>query len=316
MRHTYFLLLFLSFSCNPISQDDLEACWRVDYDLNESQILFHEICFQHNQVNLIDSYTFKQKKNYELNAPQLLMYSGKDTFNYEITRLEKDTLEMNGCRYYRQEIFTSNLESFNLIDIKTDRLLRQELVFSKTPNNVIHFYKSNENIKIRLGYNNASFDDLPLFLENRNHYKIILFLGEGITLKDLKRIYYHIASERTYKVKLILKNDGINDFHYFLDRFHFFEEEINNYFNEFDIKRPPPPPPVDFMLNKEDFLQQGQEIKINQVSDSIYLETMKKDIHYLISINSDLSIEDYIRFKTQLYQKIKANKLRITSIID
>lgn len=318
MKHRNLILiisiLFFA-SCKEITKDDIKGNWKVvprGYD----ELIYWEINFKEDKAELIDDNLFKELGEYQVENGKIKIKLDRDDLiiETEIKRLDVDTLLVfDSLMYHRNRaIPNSKFEEYKLIGIPTNRLLSKE----KDLFHIIHFYKSNEEIQIRCGDTKTTFEDLPLFLEG-GHFKpkVLIFIGEGINLKDLKRIYFRLASIHQLRIWLGTKREGISDTHIINDKIEIWWDDLENHLANSKIRQPSlPPPPMEF-TSKENYLKNGgKEIKISNKNDLLKIDELTEIERYVISINSNLSIEDYLEVKERLNEKRKLNRQIITEI--
>lgn len=305
-RNLVLLLLALIFSaCGEIKKGDIKGNWTVMLS-GFDEPTFTEIDFLEDKVELIDDYLFKESGSYRVEDEKISISLNRDHLGIEtkIENLSADTLMIfDSLIYYRnEEISNSHIEEYELLGIRTNRLLSNEKQFYCT----IHFYKSeSEEIKIRCGSKMANFDDIPLFLE-RSHsvQKVLIFLGKGIDLKDLKKLYFRLASIRQLDVWLATKREGISDTHVFKDNVEIWWSDLEIHLMNSKLHQPLPPPPPPELMSKAIYLKEGgEEVKISRRDDLDKIAKLYDDKRYVVSISRDLSVGDYLGLKKRLREK-------------
>ena len=319
MKHrnlTLIVSILLFSSCKEVTKDDIKGNW-IAFPNGYDEPTFWEINFKEDRVELIDDNLFKETGEYQVENGEIKIQLNRDdlTIETKIRNLEGDTLLIfDSLTYYRnREITNSNFEEYKLIGISTDRLLSNE----RTLFYQIHFYKSEDNeIKIRVGDKLTNYDEVPLFLSGgHSNPKVLVFIGEGISLKALKKMYYRLASVGQLSIWLGTKREGMSDTHIFKDTIEIWWADFEDNLANSNIPQPPlPPPPIEF-TSKEDYLKNGGlDIKILDKDDLQKIDELIPTAKYIISINSSLLIEDYIELKKKLIEKRKSNKQIITEI--
>lgn len=319
MKHRN-LLLILSIlvfaSCKEITKDDIKGNW-IAFPSGYDEPIFWDINFKEDKVELIGDNLFKDVGRYQIENGRIRIQLDRDDLVIEtkIQNLEVDTLLIfDSLTYYRnREIANSNYEEYELIGISTDKLLSSERKFY----HLIHFYKSGDNeIRIRLNDKTTNYDDVPLFLSGgHSKPKVLVFIGEGINLKELKNLYYRLISCGQFQIWLGTKREGLTDTHVFQDRIEIWWDDLENHLGSLKIPQPPPPPPLIEFISKEDYLKNGgEEIEILDKNDLQKIEELSPTKKYVISIDSNLSIEVYFELKKKLIEKRKLNKQIITEI--
>lgn len=311
------LSILLFASCKEITKDDINGNW-IRYPSGYDGPTFREINFKEDQVELIEEDLFKEAGKYQIKNGRIKIQLDRDDMVIEtkIQDMEFDTLLIfDNLTYSRNTVFElKQFEKYELIGIPTNKFLTKE----KKGFSIIHFYKSNEDkIKIRIADRLADYQDIPLFLETsigHSTSKVTIFIGKGITLKDLKKMYYCLASAGQFRILLGTKRKGISDMHIFKDEIEIWRDDLANHLGNWIAPPPLPPPPIDFTSKKEYLKNGGKEVEITNKNDLRKIELLAETERYVVSISSDLSIEDYFKLKEMILKKKKTNKEIITEI--
>ena len=118
-----------------------------------------------------------------------------------------------------------------------------------------------------------------------------------------------------FRIWLGTKREGISDTHIFKDKVEIWWDDLENHLANSKIPQPPPPPPsIDFTSKKEYLKNGGKEVEITNKNDLRKIELLAETERYVVSISSDLSIEDYFKLKEMILKKKKTNKEIITEI--
>lgn len=281
-----------------------------------SETRFWGIHFKEDKVELMGDDWFKEVGTYQVENGQIRIQLERDdlVIETEVQSLEADTLQISdGLTYHRHRDITSvDVEAYELIGIPTKQFLSEEkgLLY------LIHFYKSDGNIQIRCGDKMATLEDLPLFLERRHsRSRVLVFVGKGIRLKDLKSLYYRLASIGQLNVYLGTKREGLFNTHIFKDKIDIWWEDLENHVANLKMKQPLPPPPPMAFRSKEKYLQKGgRVVKIASGKDLQKIEELTEKERTVISISSNLPVEDYVELKKRLAEKERSDWAIITEI--
>jgi hypothetical protein len=319
MKYLFLLTPLLFIACSNISERDLEGTWTAFP--SDSVIIYDEIKFYGDSVELIDEYSFKEKGRFSISSNDLTLHLKNRDISTHIESLISDTLSIfNEIKYIRNAIYTmSDFPVNELIGIETDLELEKNSKIIQLP---IHLSKDKSG-ELTLRYHDKSiyFEDLPLLFEGHNQLsssrELILFITKDINLLDLKRIYTALTSTGTRKVKVVTAKSP-NSYFYFTDKVDFWFDDYISYIENINSPPPPLPPfPDDAAKSKEEFLQSGATlINISSLSDLDNLNTLKIDEKYLISIKSSLGFENYIIIKKKVNELRKMRKYRIKTEID
>jgi len=245
--------------------------------------------------------------------------------------LAKDSITFfNPDDYLFEDNSIFQREEYDLIDIDKEYLShldsRGYLFF--------HLYQSNQGEKMfRVGYSIMNIDSVHHGVDllryhnqvdfgNGFFYPIVIFIGEGVSLEDLKKAYLELTLINSYwspEVKLVLRKEDFSDYYFFRD-----ETDINwfdaygkeGYINEIVRPFPPPPPPSDGGYSLKDYLKMKPEtIKINSKTDFSKIENLNPQKRYFISINHELSFEDYIDLKKVIKDLKRSTRIEIRTDI-
>ena len=173
----------------------------------------------------------------------------------------------------------------------------------------IHFYRKNDSLKLRLSQKLSRFDDIPLYLEvfdgpQRRMRRILLFLGENVTLEELEELYLRLNAESYPSVYIILKRAGLKDYFVMYDINHFWPKEYNDFVSMLKPKRPTI---HSGFQTKTEFLKgDGIEIKFESESDSLKMKNLSFDKEYLFSFNKDLPLREYLKLKIKAHDLLRA----------
>lgn len=290
-------------SCENISDKNIIGEWIFLSGNVDPEIL--EVHFKKNQVELEDVNNFKDIGKYEVKNGLLKISRNHDGFeiNSRIKFLNTDTiLIFDSLKYYRNpEITTSEIEEYELIDVETNLTLPKDNGLFL----LIHYYKSKKGkIKIRIGDNIISYKDIVRYiLGGHSKPTVLLFLGKGISLSDLKSMYCQLMPIiENQRIWIVTKKVGFSDYQYFADEVEAWETEVERHFKDMKSKPPPPRPPLPYInTSKKDYLENGGEnITINSESDLKRIENLNKNEKYVFSIDKDLDFKYYIELKQKL----------------
>ncbi|MGY6647530.1 hypothetical protein [Wenyingzhuangia sp. IMCC45574] len=322
-----FSVLLVCASCKKITKEDLQGEWHFfDYEKEDS---FFDLNFIGDSVKLIDGISFTEVGVYHIDKNELTVKLNRADFEIKtkIEKFWKDSLVLsNGMKYYKSPeddywLTPCVWDDYRLVNIKTKTLYSDE-VQKKDNFSIVHFYKKDGETKIRYNYRYLDYKDLininyacsggePIF------YRILVYLDKNISLKELKKFYYHLelygnrpiwlATKRfkftdTYLLKVdikILRDDRV-----------LYEKKLNN-------SVPPPPPPKEEFNNKEDFISRGWKlIEINELNDLEKLEKLNKAAQYLVVIHPDLELKTYLELQKILNEKSELLESEIVAVID
>lgn len=316
MHHN--LLLFIAIlilaSCNEITKEDLKGNWIAVPSGKVPDIWGFN--FKGDSVELIGDYSFKESGKFQVEKGKLKFHLNRDNFRTEteILRLEADTLLIfDSLVFHRnREINNFDFQEYELIGHETNRFLSQEKKFFRS----IHFYKIGEEIHFRFGDKQGAIEDVNLFLEGgHSNPKVLVFIGKGINLKDLRSLYYRFAWVQKLNILLGTKREGIFETHVLNDHIEIWWEDLALHIANLKSAPPPPPQPSIEFNSKASYLKNGgTEIKISTKKDFQKIEELTAIGRCVVSISANLPIEDYFELKKRLRKWKQVNKEIMTEI--
>ena len=185
----------------------------------------------------------------------------------------------------------------HFIDLKSKKTIQLDSLNNTT--NFIELSKLDEKTtQLTLNNKKADISFIPSFLLSckiPNQYKKpFILLGKGITLKELTQLYSTFHSVNFPLISVISKYDfKSRSFHYYDIRIELFTEEL--------LKNGPPP--REFDISRKDYLAKynPEIITIKSKQGFTKLNSIKPNSHYLVSINLDLPIEDFLNLNQDFF---------------
>ena len=305
-------LLFLLFaiiliSCSQkVSEKDLEGVWWFFDGTGDG-----ELSFKNDSITIDNGYGLPYTGSYELKKDSIIIYfEGNVKVDYLKYNSKDSLLIYKNAKYYKR---FSSLDSservhtkFDLINIKSKTTIHSDSL-NINSSIFLAFKNKSDELKLILNGKVTTTEDLPAFLivrncfggNSTNYYEPYLILGKAITVLDLSKIYVYLSVINLRKIKVFSHYDFPNRlFHYYNIRVDLFKEKL--------LKNGPPPAPHD--ISRKDYLAKFNPdiITMKSKQDFKKLNSIKPNSHYLVSINLDLSIEDYLHL-TQELQSFREN---------
>jgi len=314
------ILIFLVFqisltSCNQIKLEEIEGRWSY-LPGNSKAPQFTEFIINNGTIELIADDLFKELGTVEIKGDKLSFNLLRDELNisYIIDNLEVDTMKLNDSLTFLRNSYlgNGNFEDYELIDISTDKLLSAITNYYKT----IHFYKSvHDELRIRCGDSMTELKDVSLFLSGHHDspHETMILIGQGIELIDLKQLYIVLRLSGQLKISLGTKRNGLADTEVFRDYVEIWWDDAEE-FRKSQQPMPPPSPPQPFKSKRTFLGSDGKEIHVKSNRDIELLNSLNGSGKYVIEIDKNLSIEQYIKVKQTLKEIKKTNKEIRTSI--
>lgn len=308
-------------SCSQIKIEEIQGRWSYQ-PTNSLAPEFTEFTIKNDTVELIADDGFKEMGIVSIESDLLNFTLIRDSlhFIYEIDNLEIDTLNVeDSVKFLRNSYLgNANFEDYELINISTNNLLSTKTNYYKT----IHFYKSaKDELRIRCGDRMTELRDIPLFLMEHHQNKpteIVVLIGKGIVLRDLKQLHNVLSMSGHFKIYLGTKRYGNVDTEILRDDIEFWWDDVEEFRISQNSMTPPLPPPMPPLVykNKLTFLaSSGQEIAVKSQIDILQLKSINYLGKYVIEMNENLSIEQYIQVK-QIVQEIKKTNKNIRTSIN
>ncbi|MFY7672479.1 hypothetical protein ACOSP6_15465 [Tenacibaculum sp. MEBiC06402] len=305
MKKLLFLLsTIILLSCSQkVSKEDLEGVWwNLEKTGDFEIILKRDSISINNGIGITLNGTFKLEKDSILLS--INNKSHKEYFKYE----PKDsTLTFNKSKYFKSPLSVVGIDkNFNFINIQSRSTIHSD---SLNINSSIFKAIRNEKNELQVVLNGktATIEDIPLFLNSTTcsggkpvHYRPYLILGQNLTTKDLSKIFPYLDAMNHYVITLVTQYDFPNRlFHFYDIRIELFKEQL--------VKNGPPPRESD--ISRKDYLAKynPEIITIKSKQDFKKLNAVKPNSHYLVSIDLDLPIENYLHL-TQKLNSIRKNK--------
>lgn len=313
------ICIFIISCQEKFNPEEFKGTWGNVYDDNVEWKFKPTIIFKKDSIFFQDLYSFSINAKYKIDQNKIKLYFKKNTVDYKISFNRKDSiLTINNRNYdfYEDFSFYKNLKTYKLINLEreknitADSLSRFELGF--------HLFKNERDITM-LKLNDDITTDFSSFHEfTHNNLRIhfdllgmVVYVGKDIELKDLIKLYREISYINRKKVFLITGfNLEKNLYGGFIDRIYFWNSQLESIKNEHFKK------PHLFEGNKENFISKYNPkiIIINSRKDLKKLNSINKKDKYLISISSNLTIEDYINLKERIFNIDK--NIRTEFILD
>lgn len=319
----YCLTIFILTGCEQYDKRNLMGgSWHYDAHSPAPSEPIEYLQFTEDSVKMARRYDYALMGSYSISGRNLLIHLDVgQVFQFKIKHLSDDTLAFyENATFWKWSdgaAYTSYDPYYRLAGISTGfiespeiaRQHRELLRRIGTGAASFHYYKDAEHIpQIRVRKRNVHPDELRWFFGNVE--TVVILVGEGITLRDLAALYGHLHLAGVCNARLLLNVAGMDSFEYFDDKIELWYDDAID-LNEM-LRRPPgippappsPPPP----LNRRQYLQSGTTfIEINHSDQIGRLKDLDQWKKYLVGIDLDLSLADYIRIKmlTQAQQQYR-----------
>ncbi|PQJ78887.1 hypothetical protein [Polaribacter porphyrae] len=302
---TVLLFLISIFSCKEkFNPKEFKGTW-IPLDKNSSYANLPSITFQNDTAYFEDIYSYNFSARYKIGRKSITWFLPKDTIENIFFFNKKDTTFILNDRnyiFYEGYSYGSNFIQYDLIDLDLSREISADSLLNS--NKGFHIFK-NKNDSLRLRINDritTDFKLIPRFIfgtHHRNYDTIVIYLGKKLELKELIKAYKYLDYSNI-KNSMLVTNFNIksNTYNAFLDKFYFWDFQRNSFFDErIEI-------PNTFVNKRDKFLKKYNPkiIKINSKNDFEKINKIQKENNYLISINPDLSIKEYINLKEKLFK--------------
>lgn len=309
------LLVFALFiSCkDKFNPENFKGTW-VNLDKDKSVSYLPYITFRNDSVFIEDMFTHLTSGTFKISRNKISYYLKEDTLNYNFNYSPKDSIITIGSTdYYFLDGFSYNKKPihYELININNQNIISSDSLSKYYC--AFHLFKdSKDSLKLKLNDKTTSdFNLIPRFAFQRHkpNEVIVIYLGKKITLKEIIKCYHQLSKINIEKALLLTRYDfKENTYSGFLDDF----EIWNNQMSLFSREKTEPFNSIDFSRKK--FLKKYSSIiiQINSENDFDKLTTnINMDNYYLIKINSEMSIAEYISLKDEILEIKKTQGLKI-----
>ncbi|APZ46812.1 hypothetical protein BW723_11185 [Polaribacter reichenbachii] len=306
-------------SCKEkFNPNEFKGTWFIlDKDQSISNLPY--ITFRNDSVFFEDMFTYTTLGKFKITRSKIFYYFKKDTLNYEFNFSSKDsTITIDSNEYFFLDGFSydSKFIDYQLANIYTKNIISSDSL-SKY-NCGFHLFKdSKDSLKLKLNDKETNdFELIPRFAFQRHkpNEVVVIYIGEKIKLKDILKCYVKLSTVNIKKAFLLTgHNFKENNYNGFLDDFEIWRSQINLFLKE-KIE-----PVYSDELSRKKYIQNYNPkiIIINSKNDFEKLSDIKTITNYLIQINSEMSIEEYISLKEKVFQiKIKYPKKIRTEFIN
>ncbi|MFY0629436.1 MAG: hypothetical protein JXR05_03585 [Flavobacteriaceae bacterium] len=316
------LLLFISisfFSCQEkFNPNEFKGSW-LPFDKNGDYLPTPTIEFKNDSIFFSDIYIFTKGGEFIIRDKQIFIKFLNDSLNEKLLFNRKDSSILLGeTKYHFFEGYnTEKITEYELIEYNTNQKIDINLL--KRFDAGFHLFKNKLGVvKLKLNDRITNHEDIHSFTFGISpHFDIpiiAIYIGKGVSLKEVVRCYYQLASVNMLKVALITSFDlKENKYNAHIEKIEIWNEQITNHFkdsleyHEFDINN------RSFFVNK----YSPKSIIINSSKDFNKIDAIDSKYSYLISISDDLPLADYIYLKERLLEVRKKRETRIrTEIID
>lgn len=311
--------LIILLSCKQkFNPNEFKGTWFI-LDKDQSISNLPNITFRNDSIFIEDRFTYPTKGKFKITRSKIFYYLEKDTLKYEFNFNSKDsTITIDSNKYYFLDGFSYDT---NFIDYKLANIYKQNIISSDSLSKYncgFHLYKdSKDSLKLKL--NDKEVDDFELiprfaFQRHKPNEVVVIYIGKKIKLKDILKCYAQLSTINIEKAFLLTGyNFEENSYNGFLDNFELWSSQINLLLKE-KIK------PIYFNeLSRKKYIQiyNPKTIIINSKKDFEKLSIFKTGTNYLIQINSEINLEDYISLKEKIFEiKVKYPKKIRTEFIN
>ena len=313
MKQIIVVILSLSIlSCSQkVSKKDLEGVWWF-YDGTGDG----ELTFKNDSITIDNGYGLPNKARYKLKKDSILLFFEGNTKTDFLKYNYKDSiLSYKNARYYKR--FNGEDSSgmvhkkFDLINIKSTKTIHSDSL-NLSQSSIFGAFKNKKNeLKLILNDATTSVENLSSFLlvtncfgSNHIYHPPYLLLGEKINLEDLKEIYIYSNVVNYNSIHILTNYDFQNRlFHFYDIRIELFKEQL--------LKNGLPP--REFDIARTDYITEFKpEIVVLKSKDDFgKLDILKTNLNYLISIDLNLPIEDYLHLNQKINSLRKKQKINI-----
>ncbi len=309
------LSLFILSCSQKVSKKDLEGVWWF-YDGTGDG----ELTFKNDSITIDNGYGLPNKARYKLKKDSILIsFEGNTKTDFLKYSYTDSILSYKNAKYYKRfnAADSSGIvhKKFDLIDIQSKTTLHSDSL--NTISSIFRAFKNKrDELKLVLNDKTTTVEDLSSFLlvtncfgDNHINHPPYLLLGEKINLEDLKEIYIYSNVVNYDSIHILTHYDFLNRlFHSYKVNIEIFREETLELV-----------PHTKKDIYRKDYINKfkPENIVIKSKEDFVKLDTLKTHLNYLISIDVDLPIEEYLHLNQKINTLRKKEKFNIrTELIE
>ncbi|MCH2033162.1 MAG: hypothetical protein MK202_06510 [Tenacibaculum sp.] len=304
------LSLVLIACSQKVSKNDLQGIW-----WNTAETGDFEIIFKGDSIAINNGVGITLYGKFKLEKDSILLTINNKTHKEYLSYQHGDSLLLfNKSRYFKSPLSAVEVDqTFHFIDLKSKKTIHFDTIKYNTK--FIELSKSDEKTtQLILNNKKADISFIPGFLLSCKipyHYKKpVILLGKGVTLKELTQLYSTFHSVNFPLISVISKYEfKSRKFHYYDIRIELFKEQL--------LKNGSLP--REFNIARTDYINEFKPeiLVIKSKDDFAKLDTLKTNLNYLISIDLNLPIEDYLHLNQKINSLRKKQKINIrTELIE
>jgi hypothetical protein len=313
---TLLSLMIVAYSCNrSVPVAELICSWETIYNYGSSNPSYYQLNFSQNQVIVTGEFHHPQRANYTYREREIII-SHKDWplgISLTIDYLTGDTLYLDdGTKLVRMNR-EFNQTVYDLPSVRGGISLpvQERSITLQT----FQYYHTGGDNTPTLHFNSHTItpEDVPLALV-AHHSKgvVLLFADRSITVAELHGFYLLLAKSGVRKLYIVSGQQGFDTFTCMKDQPHVWYEELEN----LTPSIPLPPPPL--VTSREEWLSlpNSRQVRISAVSDTSIISVLDTNLEYLFTIDSKLSLQEYLKIKQCLSSWRVKNDLRFILELD
>ena len=312
MKKLLFVSIIIVSSCsNNINVKNLQGNWYWNYHEKDNNNLA-EVIIKNDSIILIDYLNFIKKGVFTIEQDSMIIKLKNEVLRKKIKLIDSSLiLNFTSFRKYDEDDHI-NYSEIDLIDLESERRI-SAIKLSKYQGS-FKLLKINDSIKIKFGDRYCSLEEyiysVPVHFEKPGH---VVLLGNNFSLQELQDVFLEMNYNNILAIRFVTKTD-FKDFYYhvFLVKTDIWQAEVNQYIEKkrFEKKGIPNVPEY---YSKQRYIKSNNPtlIEIESEKDFIKLDKTKVNTTYLISINSTLSVKEYLLLSQKINKIRKKNKLKI-----
>lgn len=283
-------------SCQQNKVNKLDGYWfrYTDETIDNPHFPF-ELYYKNDSLFMVDGSNFTHQAKYHVkNDTLFLTFSNEDKLKVNF-KIESDSvLSFGKGKFFKTtaEEFTS-VPTYNLIGYKTDQILKNDITASS-----IHLIKINDKAKVILNDVTTELKDIEQFLVCEDCNQPIstnLYIGKDIEFHDLLSAYKWIAAVGIRQVNLVTANTGFDDFYIEKDYININDSLMEELFEKEGLKPIPPTPKTRNITRIILTIKDSDDLrKLNTIEDSS---------EYLVQVDPQISIMDYLELNQRIMDK-------------
>lgn len=295
----FFISVWLIYaSCTTPAEERLNGVWLLSHDeiVGEQVVPFY-FCFNGDSLTVFDDHYFGYKGKYKLETKELTLNIGDSLlFNFPFELNSDTTFHLSQKCFVRRDDLEFHLPaSYALIQFPAINPYK-----ARSNESVVHLIKIEGKIQIIINDRERNPVAISAFVSSSHSppQDIALYIGKGVTMRDLLEAYYYLYLGMVRNIKLITYNEGIGKFYYIREKLIVCDTSDQG------LNIVPQSPTC--MKSTENEETELPLIMVNDFMDVEKVRNLDDSVSVEVNIGSKLNILTYLELRKTLEEKPKA----------